>query len=186
MKKIKDNKTITIIFQIIKTVVTIFLTMTFLIILTQKLFHNKISFFGFRIFTVASGSMEPKYKIKDMLLVQDIKVDKIKVKDDLVYYGTVDSYQGKIITHQVIKIDKNTHNEFEFHTQGIANNNEDPVVKESQVIGIVKAKLHIISFINHVISNIYGFFFLIVVPIIVLIFLEILNVIEERKKLEDE
>ena len=68
-----------------------------------------------------------------------------------------------------------------FHTKGIANEFEDPLVEESQVMGKVIMKSTILSFISKIVNNPYGFYFVIFVPFAILLVMEIIDFIEDRK-----
>lgn len=185
MKKLLNNKIIRSIIFILKALAGIFIALALIIIVTQRLFNNEVSFFGYRIFTVASGSMEPKYTIMDMLLVVDLNSETIKVGDDLVYMGQEGTYAGKVITHQVIEISEEAGKKL-FLTQGIANPLSDPLVNEDQVYGKVIHKLSLFSFINKIISTSAGFLLLIILPISVLILLEIIDIKEKRESIKNE
>ena len=50
-------------------------------------------------------------------------------------------------------------------------------------MGKVVHKLLLLSLISKVINNTYGFYFLIFVPLVVVIFLEVMESIEEKKEL---
>ncbi len=180
-KKLSDNKVLKVIKKVFSIFITVLLVLIFVVILVQKLTNNKMNLGGYGIYTIATGSMEPVYKVKDMLLASRVDAKNVNVGDDIVYLGKEDSLKGKIIIHRV------THKNYEdgmykFYTQGIANNLSDPEIDETQVMGIVKGKLHILSFCSHVINNTYGLIFLIVIPFIVFIFMEGKKLIDEAYK----
>jgi len=89
-------------------------------------------------------------------------------------------FAGKIVTHQIIKIDTEKGKRV-FHTKGIANTIEDPLVEESQVLGKVIMKSNILSFISKIVNNPYGFYFVIFVPFAILLVMEIIDFVEEKK-----
>ena len=146
--------------------------------------------FGIKPYIVVSGSMEPtiktggvvfintNYDVNDVIVSKEIPLEKINRGDDLVYLGEKDDYKGKIITHRVVDI-KGTSGNYRFTTKGIANPDNDPEVEGKQVYGIVVKKLVILSFFSHILNNSYGLYFLIILPIAFLIFLEILDKIKE-------
>lgn len=185
MKKIMDNKFIKFIVGLIRLVVWIIAIMVVVLILVQRVFNNKIALGNYRIFTIASGSMLPEYKIMDVILVGSKDYDKIKVGDDLVYMGKVDSYKDKIITHRVINVENNN-GVYEYTTKGINNPLEDPIVEQSQVYGVVKYKTVVLSFLSGIMNNSYGFYFLVFVPVAFLIFLEIIDFIKGKEEELDE
>ena len=81
----------------------------------------------------------------------------------------------------MIKIEKKG-SELEFHTKGIANTIEDPVVHEKQIYGVVTTKLSILSLLSKLVNNIYGFYFIIFIPFAIMIFLEVIDIIHEKEK----
>lgn len=185
MKKIMDNKVLKFIVSLIRIVVWIIAIMVVILILVQRVFNNKVALGNYRLFTIASGSMLPEYKIMDVILVGSKDYDKIKVGDDLVYMGKVDSYKDKIITHRVINIE-NKNGVYEYTTKGINNPLEDPIVSQDQVYGVVKYKTVVLSFLSGILNNSFGFYFLVFVPIAFLIFLEIIDFIKSKEEELDE
>ena len=158
--KIKSNKFLRIIYKILKAITTLFIVLIVSIIFVQRISNNKVTVGGYSVFTIITESMVPKYQVGDMLLSKKIPTNEIKVGDDVVYMGKNGTFEGKIVTHQVIKIEKKG-SELEFHTKGIANTIEDPVVHEKQIYGVVTTKLSILSLLSKLVNNIYGFYFII-------------------------
>lgn len=179
MQKLLDNKIFKVITTIIK-VVFLFVIIAYLaFILVQKIGDNK-SIGGYRIFTILTGSMKGVYDINDVVLVKEVDKKTLKVGDDIAYLGEKDSYKGKIVTHRIINIE-NKNNQMIIHTKGVSNILEDPVITNNKIYGKVESKLTFISLINKTIKNKYGFFFLIFVPLVLVIFLEIADTITDQK-----
>lgn len=179
----KNKNIIKIILGIIKSIATFFIVCVFSIIFLQRVSNNSINLAGFSIYTVVTESMYPKYKVYDMILVKSVDTKSIKVHDDVVYKGEKSDFQGKIVTHRVEDITEDN-GVLTFTTKGINNDIEDPLVNENQIMGKVVHKLVLLSLISKVINNTYGFYFLIFVPLVVVIFLEVMESIEEKKKLK--
>jgi signal peptidase len=177
MKKI--GKVLKTIFNI---VVTVFVVMFLLVVCLQRFSNNQITFLGYRMFSVASSSMAPDYQVGDVLIVKITDPEDIKVGDSVTYYGKVGSFANKVITHQVIKIDKDVDGNRIFHTKGISNLVEDPLVYEDQIYGVVKLKSEILSFIYKLINTKYGMFLLIIVPIFYIIGSEMLTFMLESEE----
>jgi signal peptidase I len=182
VKKMKNKNIIKIILGIIKSIATFFIVCVFSIIFLQRVSNNSINLAGFSIYTVVTESMYPKYKVYDMILVKSVDTKSIKVHDDVVYKGEKSDFQGKIVTHRVEDITEDN-GVLTFTTKGINNDIEDPLVNENQIMGKVVHKLLLLSLISKVINNTYGFYFLIFVPLVVVIFLEVMESIEEKKEL---
>ena len=167
--------------RIFKVLFTIIIIAFILIVYLQRFSDNKISFFNYRMFTVVSSSMDPMYKIGDVLLAKKTGFEDIKVGDSISYMGEKGDVKNKIVTHQVIKIEKSEEGKFLFRTKGIGNLIEDPIVNENQVYGKVVYKTIILSTIYRIVSTNLGFYLCIVVPLIVIIGYEIFSTMMEKE-----
>lgn len=183
-KKIKENKALKVIGNILYVLLFIIVILMLIVVILQRVSDNSISFGGYRLFTVATGSMEPKYQIGDVLISQEIDPNEIQVGDDIVYKGKEGSFKGKVVTHQVVSI-REENGEKKITTKGIANIEEDPEIDDSQVYGKIIYKVKSLSFIGQIIKNIYVFYFIIFVPIAIIIFRQI-RIILKKDDEEDE
>lgn len=181
LNKIRNNKALKIIGNILYYLLVIFIVLILLVVILQRVTKNNASIGGIRIFNIVTESMVPEYKVGDILISKSTSLDKIKVGDDIVYLGNKDTFTGKVVTHRVIDIEKNEDGTYLFHTKGIANTAEDPVVSGSQVYGVIIYKTVILSFISKIINNLYGFYFLIFIPLTILIVVKIIKIYQERK-----
>lgn len=184
LNNIKNNKIFKIVSSSIKVVVSFIIIIIISIIFIQRVSNNKITLFGYSMFTIVSESMIPKYEIGDMVIAKKTDVSLINVGDDVVYLGDDGSLKDKVITHQVIN-KREEKNGYIFQTKGIANQVKDPEINGNQIYGVVLYRSKILSFLSKIVNNIYGFYFIIFVPFAILIFLELFDTINE-KKLEKE
>lgn len=106
INKIKENKVLKIISNIIYTIVFLIVALLLVAVILQRTSNNQIALGGYRIFIVATGSMEPTYNVGDALVTQEISADEIKVGDDIAYIGAEGGFADKVITHRVISIEK--------------------------------------------------------------------------------
>ena len=180
MQKLFENKAFKIIYGIIKTFIVSFLVIYLLFVIIQRVTNNS-SIFGYRMFTVATGSMEPVYNVNDVILVKDTDPSTLKVGDDIAYLGNRDAVKGLVVTHRIIRIETLDDNKVHYTLKGVNNKYEDPSITEDQILGKVLGKVYVVNFINHVVKNIYGFFFLVFCPLVLVIFLEIADTIIEAK-----
>ena len=176
MKKILDNKIISATVSIVESIICIFL---FCLVVITGFQRVNGSFFGYRIYTVASSSMIPDYNVGDVLLVSRVELKEIKVGDAVTYLGEAPTVKDMIITHRVEKIDIEKNGRYYFHTKGIANNIEDPIVEGKQIIGKVTHKFFLLSFIGGITTDAYKICFFVTVPIAFLIAIEIIKCIIE-------
>lgn len=178
MKKIFDNKIVNGIVFLLETIAFIFLFLLLTLTCIQK-FSKGGYFFGYQIYTVASSSMIPNYKVGDTLLIKKVPIEEIKVGDAVTYKGEDVTVKNLIITHRVEKIEKGE-NELLFHTKGIANNVEDPIVYEHQILGKVIYKFYILSIIGDITYDLTKLLIFVTFPIAFLIVVEIVKVVKER------
>lgn len=184
MKALKEKKAFKICTILFKIVVFLLMVGFILSVCLQRFSNNKLSIFNYRMFTVISGSMEPKYKIGDVLIAKELKPEKIKVGDTISYLGRVGSFRDKVVTHQVTKIEK-IDSKYVFHTKGLTNIVEDPIVHENQLYGKVIYKSKIISLVYKIVSTNVGFYLFIIIPIVYIISSEIIITLldkEEKKR----
>ncbi|MDD4187909.1 MAG: signal peptidase I [Bacilli bacterium] len=190
MKKLSELSETNILLKIIIEIIKIFsLMLIFAFILTvylQKLSKNELPFFNYRMFTVISGSMEPKYNIGDVLFAKEVSPEEIKVGDAISYRGLVGTFKDKIITHEVVKINQDESGKYYFNTKGLTNLIEDPIVYEDQLFGAIKYKSPILSLIYKIINTNIGFFLCIIIPIVGIIGYELLSTLlaKEDKRRE--
>lgn len=185
MSKVLDNKFIKFLLKFIKVAVWIFVLLVIFVILVQRIFNNRVSIGSFRMFTVVTGSMEPVYKVGEVVISKEVDPSTIKKGDDVVYLGEKNDFKDKIVTHRVIKIEKKD-NEYYFTTKGIANDYSDPVISSDQIYGKVVYKPVVLSFLSGILNTKLGFYLLIFVPVAFLIFLEILDYIKRKEGELDE
>jgi len=177
----KGKLIIKTIWKVLEKIIMIAIVLISAIIITQNVTDNEKAFLGYRIFRVQTGSMIPVYNVGDVILVKEKDINKIKVGDDVTYWGTSGVMKGKLVTHRVIEIEEKD-GENVFHTQGVANNAPDPLVYPKQLNGVVQGKLHIVTAICSLLGNRYIFYFGGVVPLTIIIFFSVLK--SNTKKLD--
>ena len=100
--------------------------------------ENNISILGFRQYIVATSSMEPQYKIGDLIIIKETPKEQIKVGDVINFFAEngVDT-----ITHRVTHVEKENGQTF-FKTKGDNNNSEDSeLINSNQVQGVIVFKI---------------------------------------------
>lgn len=172
-----------LLWKILKAVLLLLALVVFAVIVVQRVSNNKATIGGYGIYTIVSESMVPEYNIWDMLFAKKTDAADIQIGDDVVYQGKEGDFVDKIVTHRVIK--KIRHgNSYTFVTKGIANDLEDPAIEQDQIYGKVVLKSAVLSFISKVINNEYGFYFIVFVPIVIIVSLEVIDTANERKRLK--
>mgnify|MGYP003178679814 CR=1 FL=1 len=172
----------------VKVLIYTFLILFVTVVLLQKFTNNSITLFNYRLFTVVTGSMKPKYNIGDVLLCKEVNPSELQVGDDISYLGKESSFKGKVVTHRIIKKEKNNKGEWIFYTQGLANNIPDPTITSNQIYGKVVRNMSLLSKVHKLISTPGGVYLCIFIPLLILIGSEIISSMVERfehKRLKD-
>ena len=179
MGSIFNNKIFKIVYGTLKKIFFTILILYVVFICVQRLSGNN-SVFGFRLFTVATGSMKGVYNVNDVIAVKDFDNKKLKVGDDIAFIGNRGGLENKLVTHRIIKIEEDSNGRI-FTTKGVKNSVEDPSITESQILGKVVGVVPVVTQINHVVKSQLGFFCLIFCPLVLVIVLEILQTITDIK-----
>lgn len=99
-------------------------------------------YFHYHAIAIASGSMEPKIYKGDVVVIEklDGKYSDLKVGQIIAY-----NYEGVMIVHRVVNIEK-VNDKYYFYTKGDNNANEDNyAVKEEMIYGIVNIRIPFIG-----------------------------------------
>ena len=166
--------------KIVNVVLIIVVVAFAIVVCLQRFSNNEIAFLNYRLFTVVSGSMAPKYEIGDVLLAKEVEPSKIKKGDDISYLGAVGNFKNKVVTHQVIEIEKDDNGKYLFHTKGIANLTEDPIVKEEQVYGKIVYEAKLLSLVYSIVAKPTGMFVFVIIPVFYIIGSEFLSFLLEK------
>ena len=166
----------TIISDILYWIVFIFIVVLLFIVCVQRFSNNELSIGGIRIYNVSTESMLSKYSVGDIILAKDVDPSTLKIGDDIAYNGKADQLEGKIITHEIQSISKNDDGSYTIITKGVQNDIEDPAINSDQIKGKIIKKLLILSAISKVASNNFGLFFAIFIPVAVIIFINMIRI----------
>lgn len=175
------KKTLGIVKKIVNVIVILFVVLFVFVVCLQRFSGNRFSFFNFRMFTVATGSMAPKYNVGDVLIAKEIAPEDVRKGDAISYLGKEGDFKDKVITHEVIDIEV-VDGRYKFHTKGISNIVEDPIVYEEQLYGKIIMKCNILSFIYKVVGTTTGMFIFVILPLLYLIGSEIISLLLEREE----
>lgn len=186
LRKIKENKILKFIGNLLYTLLFIMVVLMLLVVIMQRATNNTISVGGIRMFSVATGSMVPVYNVGDILISREIDAEDIKVGDDIVYLGKKGTFSGKVVTHRVISIEKQEDGNYKIITQGVANNAADPEIDQTQVYGKIICNVKILGWIAGLVRNVYTFYFLLLIPVAILIVRNVRNIRDMGKEEEDD
>lgn len=149
--------------------------------------YRYVSVFGCSVFRVVSDSMEPEIPVGALLLSKKTDIEKIKL-GDVICFRSMESYMyGQIVTHRVVGIEQTKNGEIALRTRGDSNNSEDGFyVTSHNLVGKVIDHTGEGSFIMNaysVLTSGFGFFTLIVIPVVVI---TVIILHENIKKIKEE
>lgn len=137
--------------------------------------------FGYCFYYVLTESMEPEIHAGEMILGKYVEPELLQVGDVVTYKGESGSLKDKIITHEIIEIKGDI-----FTTQGVANDFADPPINSSQILSKYVVTIPVAGKLFSVINSKYGFIFLIVTPLVLLIVNEISIIVKACKEDKEE
>lgn len=192
----------TIIARIIQTILIVILVLVAIVTFSTKIpFLSQI---GLNFFYVISGSMEPTIKTGSLIYIGKYKVAELKKNDIITFYSREPkSGAVNVVTHRIIDVIKDEKKEivkendkniekmivkYEFSTKGDANNTVDQRLTPSgNIIGLYKWSIPKLGYVTHFAQTPKGFVLMIIIPSLILVIWEIIDVIMHfKKKYEDK
>lgn len=117
----------------------------------------------------------------EIILGKATDPEELQVGDIVTYIGETDSFAGKIITHKIVEIEDGI-----FTTQGVANDIPDPPIDSSQILSKYVATIPLAGRLFSIINSKFGFIFLILTPLGLLILNEISIIVKAFKEDKEE
>lgn len=142
--------------------------------------------FGYSVFRVLSGSMEPAIRTDSLVVVQRTEAENIREGDVISFYSRDPSLEGFVNTHRVVGVE-NSNGEIIFTTRGDANQIADryPVTSEDLIGKVVFVSLFLGKFVR-LLSNPLIFLPLIVIPLAVILLSNLIRTVKVTRKLVRE
>ncbi len=169
--------------QVVSTVLLICCTLLCFMVVLNAAVAKDANLFGFRLFYVVTGSMEPTLPVGSLLVVG--QTDHFEVGDVITFYSREESIAGYPNTHRIIGI-QGTGAERSFLTKGDFNAVADTEpVPLSDVIGKVYFSIDggFIKKLVELLGTPMGFFTVILLPILVV---AVIAMKDFRKAMQEE
>lgn len=172
--------------NVLTTILLIVLIALVIVVFISRIKNESPSVFGYHIFQVTTGSMEPELMIGDVILDKEVDPSEINVGDIITYRGSKGDLANKMITHKVIRKNLMDDGKYTFVTQGTAKGTiEDPEFDESHIVGKYQCKIPFLDKVYTFFLSDYGL--IVFVGIIVLLFAyEIISMIFSYKSIEED
>lgn len=174
------------IINIITTVVLIVLIVIVVFLFIMRMSGSTPSLFGYSVFQVQTGSMEPTLKVGDVILVKHVDPEDILLGDIITYEADIGEMRGKTITHRVAVEPVERNGEYFFRTKG---DKAGAAMDEEISYNVVKGK-YVKTL--HLLDKLYSFFLspiglITFVGLIILLFgYEMISLIVSYKTLDEK
>lgn len=176
MKKNKVFRIIKLIKNIICWTLIVVLVFTLVVFFMSRINGSTPSVFGYSIFRVSSGSMEPELMVGDIILDKTVDNPEDLKVGDIITFKSGD-YGDLLVTHKVIKAPYEENGKLMLQTKGIANEVEDKPISVDNVKGIMICKVDYLDTVYNVFLSPWGL--LILIALIVIIFFdEIITIVK--------
>ncbi len=130
--------------------------------------------FGYEMYAVMSGSMEPGYPVGSIVMVDTVEAEEIKVGDAIAFYLN----DNTVATHRVITVDKQQRT---FSTKGDANEIADlSPISFNQLIGKATSHIPMLGYVTLGLKSTKG----ILISVAILLVLVLLYLVPELVKPE--
>lgn len=193
----KFKKTFRIIKNVIFIIIMVVLVTLMIVTLTARINGGTPTVFGYALYRVSSGSMEPFLQVGDIIISKECDPMELKQGDIITYNGTSGQFAGKRVTHRVITepyFDKSD-GKYYLVTKGDDNPAEDTPILTTQVTGKYLDKIQFLKWIYDVFVTPWGLLILIALIVIaffneIVLFVKALlghvdNDEEEREDIQD-
>ena len=142
------------------------------------------------LYVIVSPSMVPNINVGDGIVIRR-EISKNLKKGDIITFVTHDTrYDGLVITHRVVGIEKTYNGIYYFRTKGDANSVEDSyLVHPDDIYGKVIFRIPMLGNVKNFLSNGSSSIILIIIPSIVIIIYDLsklINFIKKKSKKEEE
>jgi signal peptidase len=131
--------------------------------------------------------MTPAYPVGTVVIAKKVDADTLKVGDVISFYSQDPTIAGMPNTHRIVSISKDEAGKTYFITKGDNNPTADKYpVYEAKVIGKVQGSIGSVGKIISKLKNRYVMFFLLIVPIVLIVVFELKNITKLLRRGDEE
>lgn len=142
--------------------------------------------FGYSLFRVMTGSMEPTIPVDSLIVVHRVAPETLREGDVISFYSSDPSLMGAVNTHRIIGIEQDGSG-YRFSTKGDANNVEDRYTTAGEdVIGKVIGSSYTLGKAVRLMANPLIFVPLIMLPLAVMLGHSVIESVVLARKLAKE
>ncbi|MDD6796317.1 MAG: signal peptidase I [Clostridiaceae bacterium] len=161
--------------KVLKTISKVISICTYSIIFVLLILIFLPRLFGYKPYSVISGSMEPKYNVGSMIYVKDISFDELSVGDIVTFKES-----NIIVSHRIIDIDYDNKS---IVTKGDANNVKDGTMYANNIIGKASNfSIPLLGFIVAELAEVKGKILILIILGSLLFISSVLNSVTKKEK----
>ena len=172
----KRFKVIKGIVKVLCWILVVIIVLTVALSLITRINGETPSVFGYSIFRVSSGSMEPELMVGDIILDKAVENPEDLKVGDVITFKSKD-YGDMLVTHKVIKAPYEENEKLMLQTKGIANDLADKPISVDNVKGIMICKVDYLDTVYNIFLSPWGLLILIAL-IVVIFFDEIITIVK--------
>jgi signal peptidase len=136
------------------------------------------SIFGYSMFRVMTGSMEPAITTDSLIVTHETDPADLEPGDIITFYSSDPMLDGAVNTHRIVSVTQEADGQYVFVTRGDANNVDDHYeTRAEDVIGQVVFISHFLGLLIRLLSNPLVFVPIILLPLAVLLIRNLWNTI---------
>lgn len=172
--------------NIISTIFLVFLVVLVIVLFIVRVSGNSPSIFGYHVYRVSSGSMEPTLMLGDVIVTKEVAAEEIQKNDIVTYKSLEGDMAGEMITHRVVAEPEKEGDTYIFQTQGDWEGASlDPKITYEQIEGKYQFKVPFLDKMYSFFFTPYGLIIFIFV-IVVLFGYEMISLIMSYKSLDEK
>ena len=157
-KRNKVKKVCSVLFSVLTFTLFALCLLLLIFAVTMRAKGNKNAtwLFGYGMFQIVSGSMEPEISVGDVVIGKKTDFADLQAGDTIVF-----SMDGKLVTHRIVSVNTDG----TVTTKGLANNMPDKPISENDYVARMQFVVPKLGRVLDFIRSAYGFLLLILLPL---------------------
>lgn len=173
MERLLNDRNFIIIYNILRFIYCFILVFYLFFLIVENVSYNT-SIFGYRVFVVASDSSSMTCSSNDVILIEDIDGNNLKILDKVVVSEKDNGLDGLLMIREIVDV-QNKNDKAQYFVNDISDKNKNVSIDNSLIVGKVVGYLKFVSLIGNIFQNQLSFFLLVFLPLVLIIIIEILR-----------
>ena len=171
--------------KIVSTALIVLLIACTVLLVAIKFVGETPSVFGYNLYYIVTGSMEPTIAVGDIILSKQATVEELEVGDIVTFTGESGELEGTIVTHRIQSVYEEN-GQIYVVTKGDANTVNDPPLRAEAVLAVMKCKVPLLGGLVRIINTPLGFLALVITPLLISLVKEIIDLVQAFRSTKEE